>query len=103
MTDPIVQIPEIPPVPDFFGTKKRVKSVADLLESAQAQVVHLRAVMTLNQDAEDDPIAGSPPDKKVTYGERFKSLDDGIAALLAANTDIAQDLEDEAGRRRSES
>jgi hypothetical protein len=96
----------LPAVPDFLGKDARIMTVSDLFEQAQHQKLHFSQMMLVNGHASEDAIPqDAPPEGEdappvVTYGARLKTLDEGIASLLAANEDIADDLAEEALIRR---
>lgn len=93
----------VPEMPDFLGKAARIRSVADLLASAQEQYAQLHQLMTVNGQGEGDPIAagdGKDGTAPPSYAERFTALRDGMAALLAENPDIHDELAAEALKRR---
>ena len=90
----------MPDAPDFLGVASRVQSVADLIQSAQAQHQELRGLLLLNGHSEDDTIPTANGDGTATYKERFASLRTGVSSLVEANKDIADELTAEAVRRR---
>jgi hypothetical protein len=79
------------PLPDFLGTVGRVKTLADLLQQGQSQLVSLEAQMIVNGQSRDEPIdvTGKNP---TTYGERIAALKQGMQELFAANEDVREEL-----------
>lgn len=103
MTDrPIIELPTLPDAPDFLGKARRVEEVASLIASAQEQALSVRNTMLINGDEPGDKIpVANPAEKRTTYAERMAKLASGVEALLDANSDIADELaEDAIGRRK---
>lgn len=77
-------------VPDFLGKAARVDAVGRLLQSAQEQIQSLETTRTFYGHEDEHEIVAEGT--TTTYGERIKTLHDGIAALMAANDDIYDEL-----------
>lgn len=85
---------------DFVGDDQRVQTVATILQQSQQQHLQLKQAMFANDHDEDTVIPDWPTDPKPTYGKQLERLTTGVKRVLDANADIADELAEEAFRRR---
>jgi hypothetical protein len=85
---------------DFLGDDQRVQMIADILQQSQQQLHQLKQAMLANDHSEDEQIPDWPTEPKPSYGKQMGRLTTGVQRVLDANRDIADEIAEEAFRRR---